>query len=203
MNVMKKNDRSDRDSMRRNESASRERRGSYRGNPKDERLDYNDPAYYNINRKEFAHGQSENMNPGMTENYNEDSFRGFRPRYNAGRDYEQNIGYRENYNRFQTERSQGSGETEWRQDENGLHRGKGPRNYQRKDDRILEDINDRLCDNPYVDASEVEVSVANGEVTLIGTVEDRSSKRMIEDIGESVSGVKNIENRLKVKVKGI
>ena len=91
---------------------------------------------------------------------------------------------------------------EW-YNENGLHRGKGPRSYQRSDDRIIEDINDRLCDNPYIDASEIDVEVANGEVTLTGSVNDRESKRLAEDIGESVSGVKNVENRIKVKRLGI
>lgn len=92
---------------------------------------------------------------------------------------------------------------EWQHERNGLYRGKGPRSYQRSDDRILEDINDRLCDNPYIDASEIDVEVANGEVILSGSVNDRDSKRLAEDIGESVSGVKNVENRLKVKRFGI
>lgn len=91
----------------------------------------------------------------------------------------------------------------WHQDQNGLYRGKGPRSYQRSDDRIMEDINERLCDNPYIDASEIDVEVANGEVTLTGSVNDRESKRLAEDIGESVSGVKNVENRLRVKKVGI
>lgn len=83
------------------------------------------------------------------------------------------------------------------------HRGKGPRDYRRRDERILEDINDRLCDNPYIDATEIDVSVADGNVVLSGTVEDRQSKRLAEDIGDSVTGVKNVENRLRVKMKGI
>jgi hypothetical protein len=85
----------------------------------------------------------------------------------------------------------------------GPHRGKGPRDYTRRDERILEDINDRLCDNPYIDASEIDVSVSKGVVVLSGTVENRESKRLAEDIGESVSGVTEVENRLRVKVRGI
>ena len=78
------------------------------------------------------------------------------------------------------------------------HRGKGPRNYSRSDDRIKEDINDRLSDDPFVDASEIEVTVSNGEVTLTGSVDDRSNKRRAEDLAEAVSGVKNVENRIRV-----
>lgn len=82
--------------------------------------------------------------------------------------------------------------------EGGQHKGKGPRNYNRSDDRIKEDINDRLSDDPFVDASEIDVTVSSGEVTLTGTVDQRTSKRRAEDIAEAVSGVKNVENRLRV-----
>jgi len=79
------------------------------------------------------------------------------------------------------------------------HRGKGPKGFIRTDERIREDINCRLTDDAYVDASDVEVTVSNGEVTLTGTVPDKSSKRRAEDISELVSGVSNVENRLRVK----
>lgn len=100
-------------------------------------------------------------------------------------------------------RSDDRGLVRERHDQSGSHKGKGPRNYERKDERILEDINDRLCDNPYLDASEVEVSVSRGDVVVSGSVENREAKRLVEDIGESVSGVKNVENRLRVKKMGI
>lgn len=79
------------------------------------------------------------------------------------------------------------------------HRGRGPKNYRRSDDRIKDDINDRLTDYPYLDASDIDVEVSSGEVTLIGTVESRYAKRMAEDIAENVSGVSHLENRLRVK----
>ncbi len=80
----------------------------------------------------------------------------------------------------------------------GQYRGKGPRNYSRSDERIKEDINDRLSDDPFVDASDIDVTVSNGDVTLAGTVDHRSTKRRAEDLADSVSGVKNVENRLRV-----
>ena len=80
----------------------------------------------------------------------------------------------------------------------GEYRGKGPRNYSRSDERIKEDINDRLSDDPFVDASDIDVTVSNGEVSLTGTVDHRSTKRRAEDLAEAVSGVKNVENRLRV-----
>ena len=80
----------------------------------------------------------------------------------------------------------------------GQHRGKGPKGYRRSDERIMEEVNDRLADDPHVDACEIEVSVQNGDITLTGTIDDRHAKRRAEDIAESVSGVRNVENRLRV-----
>ena len=86
-----------------------------------------------------------------------------------------------------------------RMDEQRHHRGRGPKGYRRSDERIKEDVNDRLSDDYYIDASDVEVMVQNTEVTLTGTVRNRNDKRRAEDIAESVSGVTNVENRLRVK----
>ncbi len=86
-----------------------------------------------------------------------------------------------------------------RMDQQREHRGRGPKNYRRSDERIKEDVNDRLSDDYYVDASDVEVMVTNTEVTLTGTVNSRQDKRRAEGIAESVSGVTNVENRLRVK----
>jgi osmotically-inducible protein OsmY len=77
-------------------------------------------------------------------------------------------------------------------------RGKGPRSYHRPDKRILEDICDQLYLDPYIDASDTEVKVDKGDVTLTGTVEDRKAKRRAEDIAVTVPGVKNIENLLRI-----
>ncbi len=83
--------------------------------------------------------------------------------------------------------------------EAGYHRGRGPKGYQRSDARITEDVNDRLTDDPHVDASEIEVSVKDREVTLTGTVNSRFEKRHAEDLAESVSGVSHVQNNLRVQ----
>jgi len=79
------------------------------------------------------------------------------------------------------------------------NRGRGPRGYSRSDDRVREDVNDRLTDDSYVDASEIDVAVSKGEVTLSGTVTHRSAKRRAEDIAESISGVTHVQNNLRVR----
>ena len=82
-------------------------------------------------------------------------------------------------------------------------RGRGPRGYTRSDDRIKEDINDRLTDHYVIDASDIDVEVTGGEVVLTGTVDSRYEKRLAEDIAEAVSGVHNVENRIRVNRGGM
>jgi hypothetical protein len=78
------------------------------------------------------------------------------------------------------------------------YRNRGPLNYQRSDARIAEDINDRLLLADDIDPSAMAVRVENGGVTLYGTVETRFEKRMAERIADSVAGVTDVENQLKI-----
>lgn len=89
-----------------------------------------------------------------------------------------------------------------RHHESGQFRGRGPKNYIRSDQRIFEDVCDRLTEDPRVDASDIEVQVAAGEVTLTGTVLEREQRRAAEDCAESVSGVKHVQNNLRVQPRG-
>lgn len=77
--------------------------------------------------------------------------------------------------------------------------GRGPRGYRRQDERITEDINERLTQDHWIDAEDIDVRVSEGEVTLEGTVQDRQAKRMAEDLVERLSGVRNVINHLRVK----
>jgi hypothetical protein len=45
----------------------------------------------------------------------------------------------------------------------------------------------------------IEVTVSNGEVTLIGQIDDRNQKHRIENIVDAVSGVHEIHNRIGVR----
>jgi osmotically-inducible protein OsmY len=78
------------------------------------------------------------------------------------------------------------------------YRGRGPKNYQRSDDRIREEVCERLAMDHDVDASDIEVTVAEGIVTLNGSVNERYAKRLSEDICESVRGVKDVQNNLRI-----
>jgi hypothetical protein len=80
----------------------------------------------------------------------------------------------------------------------GQHHGRGPKGYKRSDERIREDVSDRLTEDGYLDATRVEVGVENGEVTLNGWVAERAAKRRAEDLAEAVSGVTHVQNNLRV-----
>ncbi len=81
----------------------------------------------------------------------------------------------------------------------GPYVGYGPRGYRRTDERIYEDVCDRLTEDGDLDARDVEVSVTTGEVMLAGTVATRAQKRIAEDIVEGVLGVTEVHNRLRVQ----
>lgn len=98
------------------------------------------------------------------------------------------------------------GESSWGESEyarearelRGPHAGRGPRSYRRPDARIAEDIHQRLTDHPALDATDVDVRVAGGEVTLSGMVHDRRARRLAEDIVADVPGVRDVMNRVHV-----
>ena len=75
---------------------------------------------------------------------------------------------------------------------------KGP-GYTRSDDRIRDDVCECLMRHGQVDASEIEVRVKDGEVTLTGTVHRRDEKRLAEDAAENVPGVRDVHNQLRTQ----
>ena len=81
----------------------------------------------------------------------------------------------------------------------GPFAGIGPKGYKRSDQRILEDVSERLMEDGHVDASGIEVEVRGAEVILKGTVPTRYMKRLAEDLSVSVLGVKDVLNQLRIK----
>jgi osmotically-inducible protein OsmY len=79
------------------------------------------------------------------------------------------------------------------------HRGRGPAGYKRSDERINDEVHERLTDDPWVDASNISISVSGGEVTLSGTVDEREAKHRAERIVEDISGVAHVQNNLRVE----
>lgn len=113
------------------------------------------------------------------------------------------FGQKEN-DRYQAndQRPHQTGNVSWRpgqQQQQQGHRGKGPKGYSRSDERIREEVYQKLTDDEHIDASEIEVEVRNAEVTLMGTVHDRNEKRHAEDLIENISGVNHVQNNLRVQ----
>jgi hypothetical protein len=78
------------------------------------------------------------------------------------------------------------------------HRGVGPKGYRRSDERISDEVHERLTDDPWLDASAIQVEVRDGEVSLSGHVENREAKHRAERLVEDLSGVRHVQNNLRV-----
>jgi osmotically-inducible protein OsmY len=74
----------------------------------------------------------------------------------------------------------------------------GPKGYKRSDERIREDVCERIA-RSGLEADDVEVRVESAEVTLTGTVRDRQTKRQLEDVVEDVFGVDEVNNHLRLR----
>lgn len=125
--------------------------------------------------------------PGRQDNYP----RVYRDGYSGG--------YSEGYSGGAS--SYNSGVDGWRDVERPResYAGRGPRGYQRSDARVQEDVSEQLERDHLVDASDIEVSVQEGVVTLIGTVTSRDQKRRADDCAAGVSGVKDVSNQLRLR----
>jgi osmotically-inducible protein OsmY len=87
----------------------------------------------------------------------------------------------------------------------GWQRGRGPERVDEaeaagsEDARIRSQVSACLTEDWYVDGTEITVSVADGEVTLDGVVENRAEKRLAEDCADSVEGVVDVRNNLRIR----
>jgi osmotically-inducible protein OsmY len=72
----------------------------------------------------------------------------------------------------------------------------------RPDERIQDDASERLAAELRSDATQIQVTVTDGEVTLAGTVDGPETRRRAEDIAGSVAGVRSVINNLRVSQPG-
>ncbi len=77
--------------------------------------------------------------------------------------------------------------------------GLGPKGYKRTDERIREEVCEVLFKSPLVDASDIEVTVTEGIVTLSGSVDGRYAKREAEFAVEHLAGVQDVKNELSLR----
>lgn len=72
------------------------------------------------------------------------------------------------------------------------------RAYRRTDERIRDDVCERLAHSNAVDPTDVAVDVRDGIVTLEGSVPERSMRYALEDIAARCLGVIDVDNRVRV-----
>ncbi|MFL6669106.1 MAG: BON domain-containing protein [Burkholderia ambifaria] len=80
-----------------------------------------------------------------------------------------------------------------------MRQRRGPKGYTRSDERIREDVCERLAHALDIDVSDVTVQVRDGRVELDGTVPSRWMKHDIEDIADGCMCVRDVENRVRVR----
>ncbi len=77
-------------------------------------------------------------------------------------------------------------------------RKQSPKGYTRSDDRIREDVCDRLTES-YLECEQVTVTVKDGEVVLGGRAPSGETRRQIERIAENVTGVRDVLNQIRTR----
>ena len=76
--------------------------------------------------------------------------------------------------------------------------GEGQQIRRRPDEVLARELHEILTKDPELDSTEIEVGVVGGAVTLTGTVNSSDAKLLAEELVESVTGVREVHNQLKV-----
>ncbi len=66
------------------------------------------------------------------------------------------------------------------------------------DERIRQDVCDRLMQYGAVDCTKIDVLVDQGIVTLQGSVLTNQIQRQAEDLAKGVAGVREVQNQLQI-----
>jgi predicted transcriptional regulator len=72
-------------------------------------------------------------------------------------------------------------------------------NVERSDDLISEDVAAALLKMDDVEASEIDIEVDAGALTLSGTVDSYANKQDVESALRDVNGVRSIDNNLRIR----
>ncbi|WII72446.1 BON domain-containing protein [Bdellovibrio sp. 22V] len=121
-------------------------------------------------------------------------------RREQSRGYQQDYGSRDRYSSMYEESQ--SPERYSQSERSEQFTGKGPKNFKRSDERIKDEVCEMLTRDADIDASEIDVDVKEGVVTLTGTVPDRRMKHLAEDCSERCYGVRDVTNQLRVQREG-
>ena len=97
------------------------------------------------------------------------------------------------------EEFKGSANPDSRPMSKGPFSGEGEFNYEQADGRITEEVYRQLNDHGSINPHKIEVTVEDGEVTLMGSVQSMAQKQLAEDIAAGVADVMNVHNHLEVR----
>lgn len=87
-----------------------------------------------------------------------------------------------------------------RREEQGRRQGNsGPRSRRKPDESLRQEIREILTADPELEATDIEVEVEGGAVTLRGAVVDSDARLLAEELVESLAGVREVHNRLRVE----
>ncbi|HYK41530.1 MAG TPA: BON domain-containing protein [Thermoanaerobaculia bacterium] len=166
-------------------------REEFRSESIDNSMEETEPGHEQPRENPFGRDFERHEAGRLVERRHEDAYTGPYDRWRP-RDYVfySGAGYHREFIEPYKEPSEGTGR--------GRYVGRGPRGYRRSDARIEEEVNEALTVSPYLDATEIRVSVSEGEVSLEGTVRDRRSKRLAEDLAAGLRGVLDVQNRLRI-----
>jgi osmotically-inducible protein OsmY len=94
------------------------------------------------------------------------------------------------------------GEEQFRAERNEEQRrqqtGRVKRGHRRPDETLAQEIREILTHDPELNATEIEVEVEGGAVTLTGVVDGSDAKLLAEELVETLAGVREVHNRLRV-----
>lgn len=176
---------------------------SYRGRGENFYGGRDDQSYGGRDENSWGRRRDANLNYGAGQGSSYESNYGMQPtaRYGSSqrRDSSMNTGTSYNYGSQSGAYGSDYGVRDWEHSSQGRYAGVAPKGYRRSDDRIKEEINDALTQDHHIDASEIDVSVDSGVVTLKGTVNERRMKRLAEDCAERIRGVSDVRNELRVQ----
>jgi osmotically-inducible protein OsmY len=77
-------------------------------------------------------------------------------------------------------------------------KGRGPKGYQRTDEHIRHVVEEALAADPTLDATDIEVTVIDGEVRLIGMVAGPRARYAAVANAETVAGPGRVHSALKI-----
>ncbi len=75
----------------------------------------------------------------------------------------------------------------------------GPRARRRSDESLAQEIREILTADQELEATDIEVEVEGGAVTLRGAVVDSDARLLAEELVETLPGVREVHNRLRVE----